>query len=68
MTGRRLYEKYTDALAAAKVTRWDPSTRRNVRWFPVDIPLAWGFLPERERDVWNMCARLVTPRKRKVMA
>lgn len=65
MTGRRLYERYTDALAATKTTRWDRDRQRNVLSHPVETPVAWGFLPLPQQRTWNMLARFITASRRK---
>lgn len=65
MTGRRLYEKYTDALKLCETSRWNSAERRQERAYPVHTPAAWAFLPDRERRTWNTLAKKITPRPRK---
>ena len=62
MTGRRLYEKFTDALG--ECSRNGYRDGRPVRVYPPSVPPAWAFLPQDERSLWNTLARKVTPRKR----
>lgn len=64
MTGRRLYEKYTDALRSTAKYRWVGD--QYVRKYPVHAPFAWAFLPDDDRAVWNDLALRVTPPKRRV--
>lgn len=65
MTGRRLYERYTDALAATKATRWDRDRQQNVLSYPPEKPVAWGFLTDPQRGTWNTLARWLTASRRK---
>lgn len=66
MTGRRLYEKYTDALGETKTQRWDGD--RYVLRYPLKAPLAWRFITDGERNTWNTLARKLSPRPRKAPA
>lgn len=65
MTGRRLYDKYVDALFKERRVRWDSNTRQNVYIYPEKIPPGWPFLSDNERYTWNALARSLTPRRRK---
>lgn len=66
MTGRRLYEKYTDSLAECKRQRWEGN--HYVLSYPAVPPKAWAFIADAERLTWNTLARKITPRKRKAPA
>ncbi len=66
MTGRRLYDHFTDALGT---DRWMshggtvlPSDQTEATTRP---PVAWPFLASRDKAVWNTLARKLTPTKRK---
>lgn len=65
MTGRRLYEKYTDALKACETTRWVAARSQYERTYPAIKPIAWAFLSERERKTWSLLAKKIAPRPRK---
>lgn len=55
MTGRRLYDKYCDAVAAT-TSAWDFERGAVERTF------AWPFLKATERRTWNEFARRVSPK------
>lgn len=65
MTGRRLYDHHVDALRAVKRDRWVPSTCRYERAYPDKLPIAWPFLSDDERKMWNEMARRITPRPKR---
>lgn len=55
MTGRHLYDKYTDAVAATTyVVRSDREAHP-----------AWPLLPANQRRIWNDAARRLTPKRPK---
>lgn len=61
MTGRRLYDKSCDSLAAQDHnTHWGMS----VLPYAEHKPIAWPFVSSRDRRVWNDLAKRLTPRKR----
>lgn len=62
MTGRRLYDIYTDAAKGEYVY----GDSRTATASNNDRPVAWPFLAVRDRNVWNVMARHITlkPRKR----
>lgn len=62
MTGRRLYDRYADALVYS-TSEWARS-KGHVGQLPTE-PKAWPVLSSAERSVWNDLARRVTPKPRK---
>lgn len=63
MTGRRLYEKYTDALAATARSCYVEGVYTRV--YPNHTPSAWPFVGRDARAMWNDLAKRITPRPRK---
>lgn len=63
MTGRALYDRYTDSIFAAMPApvRWYNDTGQ----VPAS-PLAWPALTLGERRVWNEFARRITPKRKTV--
>lgn len=57
MTGRHLYDKYTDAVAEKT---WPSSELRTK--YP-----AWPLLSSTDRAIWNDAARRLTPKRRKAV-
>lgn len=57
MTGRRLYDKYVDAMKKVQTMHWlkDPGA----------LPIAWPYLTVRQRRQWDELARMIAPRRRK---
>lgn len=66
MTGRRLYEQFTNALGEFRgpydktVLPGAGSARTDGDGCP--DPVAWPFLSHRDQLVWNALARRITPR------
>lgn len=63
MTGRRLYDKYCDAVAA-QTGSWERANGR-ISTVPPQGVLAWPFLGHQDRSLWNDLARRLTPKPRK---
>jgi hypothetical protein len=72
MTGRRLYEQFTDSAAA--VTGWNDKTDLGAigvprrKMFTADNdsavpPRAWAFLTPYDRRLWNDLAKRITPKR-----
>lgn len=62
MTGRRLYEHFCEAAAFVGCYQW--VRNKTALPHPDRPPVAWAFLPGRDREVWNEAARRVTPRRK----
>lgn len=65
MTGRRLYDHFTDVLALNRsmshVRTALPSDQPEAGTVP---PVAWAFLCERDRRVWTALAKTITPTRK----
>lgn len=67
MTGRKLYDKYVDALKDSERDRWVSPVngeRHWVRTYPVELPTAWPFLSDAQKATWNALAKSLNPRRR----
>lgn len=60
MTGRKLYDKYTDAQRLHVRDRYDRASGTYVRVYPPETPKAWPFLSSEDRATWNSVAKSLT--------
>lgn len=58
MTGRRLYDQFTDAL---KETQSHGSSALPGQYNETLAPAAWPYLSGRDKRTWNVLARKITP-------
>lgn len=63
MTGRRLYDLHTDERRRVFGRRNPGDLDTATLWGAA--PVAWPFLPEQERRLWNALAKRITPKRRK---
>ena len=64
MTGRTLYDRFTDALAETRST-WGSSDLPGMN-NETPPPDAWPYLSTRDKRVWNALARKITPKPKRV--
>lgn len=62
MTGRRLYDAFTDAMVR-ETTPWQRNERGAIG--SIDLrPKAWPILSVEERRIWNALAKRITPKRK----